>query len=76
MKNYDPFRQLKYKAFDESETTMVTIAEFLILQFSNKGVNNTKLKTLFSQMLKVCIADIFLFLLEYFGVCIIHLLYL
>lgn len=54
LQDYDPFKQLKNKAFDESETTMIAIAEFLILQFSNKEVDHTKLKALFIQMLKVC----------------------
>lgn len=55
MQDYDPFKQMKYKAFDESETTMITIAEFLILQFSENKVDSTKLKVLFKEMLKVCL---------------------
>lgn len=55
LQNYDPFKQLKYNAFDESESTMTTIAEFLIFQFSKKELDNTNLKTLFIQMLKICL---------------------
>ncbi|CAH1725903.1 unnamed protein product [Aphis gossypii] len=52
LNNYDPFKELKFKAFDESETTMIAIAKFLILQFSKKELDNINLKTLFIQMLK------------------------
>lgn len=54
MNNYDPFKELKFKAFDESETTMIAIAKFLILQFLKEELDNSNLKTLFIQMLKVC----------------------
>lgn len=53
LQNYDPFKQLKFKAFDESEVTMIAIAKFLILQFSKKEEDDTRLKILFVQMLKV-----------------------
>lgn len=53
LQNHDPFQQLKYNAFDESETTMIAIAEFLILQFSKKELDNTSLKALFMKMLKI-----------------------
>lgn len=49
----DPFKQLKYKAFDESEITMIAIADFLNPQFSKKELDNKNLKTLFIQILKV-----------------------
>lgn len=55
LKDYDPFKQMKCKAFEESKTTMIAIAEFLNLQLSKNNVDNTKLKILFEQMLKVCI---------------------
>jgi len=53
LQNYDPFKQLKYNAFNESETTMIAIAKFLIFQFSEKELDNRKLKALFIQILKV-----------------------
>lgn len=53
LQNYDPFKKLKYNAFDKSETTMIAIAEFLIFQFSKKELNDTSLKALFIKMLKV-----------------------
>lgn len=53
LQNYDPFKQLKFKAFNESEVTMIAIAKFLILQFSKKEEDDTRLKILFVQMLKV-----------------------
>ncbi|KAL5245229.1 hypothetical protein ACI65C_012639 [Semiaphis heraclei] len=55
LQNYDPFKILKYNAFDESETTMIAIAEFLIFQFSKKELDSTSLKILFIQMLKICL---------------------
>ncbi|KAE9532555.1 hypothetical protein AGLY_009636 [Aphis glycines] len=55
LNNYDPFKELKFKAFNESETTMIAIAKFLILQFSKKELDNINLKTLFIQMLKICL---------------------
>lgn len=64
LQNYDPFEQLKYKAFDESEITMIAIAEFLILQLSKVEVNNAKLKILFIQILKV------------FFICVLYLFYI
>lgn len=59
LQNYDPFKQLKNKAFNESEVTMIAIAKFLILQFSKKEEDDTKLKILFVQMLKVCVILMF-----------------
>lgn len=53
MQKYDPFKQMKYKAFDESETTMIAIATFLIFQFSKNDIDEINLKVLFLQMLKV-----------------------
>lgn len=44
---------MKYKAFAESEETMITIAEFLNIQLSKKELDNAKLKVLFLQILKV-----------------------
>jgi len=58
LQNYDPFKQLKYKAFDESEITMIAIAEFLILQLSKVKIDNAKLKVFFMQMLKVCFINV------------------
>ncbi|XP_060841275.1 damage-control phosphatase ARMT1-like [Rhopalosiphum padi] len=55
LKDYDPFKQLKYKAFDESEITMIAIADFLNPQFSKKELDNKNLKTLFIQILKICL---------------------
>ncbi|XP_026823299.1 protein-glutamate O-methyltransferase-like [Rhopalosiphum maidis] len=55
LKDYDPFEQLKYKAFDESEITMIAIAEFLNSQFSKKEFDNKNLKILFIQILKICL---------------------
>lgn len=54
LQNYDPFKKMKNKAFDESETTMIAIAKLLILRFAKKEVeDNNLLKTYFLQMLKV-----------------------
>lgn len=55
LQNYDPFKKLKDKAFDDSRETMVSIAKYLILQFSKKEVDNSKLLIQFIQILKVCI---------------------
>lgn len=59
LQNYDPFKQMKYKAFDESETIMIAIAEFLVSQFDKKELNNTELKVLFMQLIKVCFINYF-----------------
>jgi hypothetical protein len=64
---------MKYKAFAESEKTMITIAEFLNSQLSKKELDNTKLKVLFMQILKVSCT--WLFCLHYtFQHFIIYLL--
>lgn len=44
---------MKYKAFAESEETMITIAEFLNFYLFKKELDNTELKNLFMQILKV-----------------------
>lgn len=44
---------MKYKAFAESEETMITISEFLNFQLSKKELDNAKLKVLFMQIFKV-----------------------
>lgn len=53
MQKYDPFKQLKIKAFDESEKTMIAIAEFLNFKFLKKELDKSQLKILFLQILKV-----------------------
>lgn len=59
LQNYDPFKLMKYKAFNESETVIIAIAEFLVLQCNKTKLNNTQLKVLFMQMIKVCFINYF-----------------
>lgn len=68
LKNYDPFKKMKNKAFDESETTMIAIAKLLISRFSKKEVENHNLaKIYFLQMLKVCSLNYYFMLIyDYF----------
>lgn len=55
LKNYDPFKKMKNKAFDESETTMIAIAKLINLRFSKKEVEDHSISKIhFLQMLKVC----------------------
>ncbi|VVC39446.1 Hypothetical protein CINCED_3A024917 [Cinara cedri] len=53
MQNYDLFKQLKDKAFGESENTMIAIAKFLLTRHNKDEVNTTKLKLYFEQMIKI-----------------------
>ncbi|XP_050431855.1 damage-control phosphatase ARMT1-like [Adelges cooleyi] len=53
LQNYDPFECLKSNAYNESELSMISLAEFILLKLSNKELDTDGIYILFKQILKI-----------------------